>query len=260
MFAVNIYNNLKIEILICNMIQRFQTPNGVFHVLKTDTAFVRIFSVGLAWEYDLIKKVLGHVPESGTILDIGGHIGTHAIPYALNRPRAKVISFEPQRRIRELLESNKVANNASSLEIKSFGIGHTESFVHLAADFTSDGYSKDITVNYDGHHSVNFGGLGITNDPRGEKVEIRTVDSLGLTDVIYMKIDVEGAETLAIFGAQNTIKLCHPVLLIEQSDKNLTNYYIDSCPALKDFCVSTFLSSLGYKKQDLGDANYLYTL
>jgi FkbM family methyltransferase len=242
------------------MIRRFQTPNGIFNVFKTDSAFVRTFSSGLAWEYELIKKVIDYMPETGTILDIGGHIGTHAIPYALNRPRAKVITFEPQSKIRELLESNKIENAASSLEIKPFGIGHTESCVHLAADFTSDGYSKDITVNYDGHHSVNFGGLGITNDPRGEKVEIRTVDSMGLTDVIYMKIDVEGAETLAVFGAQNTIKMCRPVLLIEQSDKNLTKCYIDSCPALKEFCVSTFLSDLGYKKQDLGDANYLYTL
>ena len=242
------------------MIKRFTTSTGIFNVLNTDEAFFRCFSNGDTWEKDLLDKVLQYIPDSGTILDIGGHIGTHAIPYSLARPNARVITFEPQRKIREILESNKVVNNAHNLSVMSYGVGHANTWVHLANDFTSDGYSKDIKVNYSGHHNVNFGGIGITNDLQGEQIELRTVDSMDFKDVTYMKIDVEGAETLVVYGARDTIQKYRPNLLIEQSDKNLVSLYTDHTTELKTFDSVAFLHSLGYTRTDLGNCNYFYTL
>jgi len=240
------------------MLKQYKTTNGIFNVLSSDIAFECCFQNGSTWDDALIKHVLSFIPEEGIILDIGGHIGTHAIPYSLRRPTSKIISFEPQTRIRKLLELNKYENNVDNLEIMPYGLGHTTMSVNLAHDFISDGYPKEITVDYEATHDMNFGGLGITNDPRGEQIEIRTVDSLGLQNITYMKIDVEGAETLVVYGAQNTIRLCKPVLMIEQSDKNLTPLYENTFPELKNFSVTEFLNSLGYIKTDLGDANYLY--
>jgi FkbM family methyltransferase len=42
-----------------------------------------------------------------------------------------------------------------------------------------------------------------------------TIDSLGLTDVRLIKMDVEGHETLALRGAEQTIKRDSPVLVVE---------------------------------------------
>jgi FkbM family methyltransferase len=241
------------------MLRKFHTQTGVFNVFITDTAFVECFSKGQAWEKDIIDKFCSIVPEKGTILDIGGHIGTHAIPYSLKRPDASVITFEPQKSIRDILERNRDENNAKNLKIMPYGVGHTNRHVHLANDFASDGYSKNIQVSYTSKIPVNFGGLGITNDPAGERIEIRSLDSLNLTDVIYIKIDVEGAETLVVYGAQETIRICKPILLIEQSDKNLTHLYENDFPDLKTFSALGFLTSIGYSRTDLGRCNYLYT-
>jgi hypothetical protein len=42
-----------------------------------------------------------------------------------------------------------------------------------------------------------------------------TLDSLGLTDVSFMKIDIEGYEYYALLGAVDTITACRPVILYE---------------------------------------------
>jgi FkbM family methyltransferase len=239
--------------------RQFTTPLGKFYVHPADSAFVSTMSRGVAWEHTIISTVLASIPASGTILDIGGHIGTHSIPYALARPDCRIHTFEPQSAIRDILLKNVEANNLTNIQVHPFGLGHGEIQTHLAHDFTSDGYPSYLTVDYKSARPVNFGGLGITKkDTRGEAVTIHSVDSLHLDNVVYMKIDVEGAETLVVYGARNTIQTQKPVLLVEQSDKNVTSQFYDEAPELRDFDVTTYLQSLGYSRTDLGSCNFLY--
>ena len=238
--------------------QRFQTPLGTFYVLPNDEAFYACLSKGVAWEASLLSNLLPHIPNRGTILDVGGHIGTHAIPYSVQKPNAQIYSFEPQKHMRFLLQTNKEANKATNLTIFPYGLGHMNTTKRLAFDFTSDGYRKDLTLDYTSPQPQNFGGIGITNDPRGEEIQIRSLDTLHISDVSFMKIDVEGAEKLVVYGAQDTIQLYKPTLLIEQSDKDVSPLYTDECPDLKEFSIQEFLQSLGYQRQPMGDANYLY--
>ena len=50
---------------------------------------------------------------------------------------------------------------------------------------------------------------------RRGRVEAVTIDSLGLKQCDFIKLDLEGSEALALEGARRTIKRFHPVLLIE---------------------------------------------
>lgn len=242
------------------MIRQWNTPNGIFRTLESDSAFHSEFSKGRAWDEKLIDSICTYLPNMGTILDVGGHIGTHAIPYSKRNQNAVVYTFEPQSYIRNILEQNKTLNSANNLIILPFGAGHCERKVHLANDFRSDGYSIEQTVNYTSQTPSNYGGLGITNDPKGEEIYLKTIDSFGFENVTYIKIDIEGAETLAVYGARNTIQTYRPVLLIEQSDKNVTPIYISDCSELSTFSVTDYLLSLGYTKVDLGNFNYLYRI
>ena len=58
--------------------------------------------------------------------------------------------------------------------------------------------------------------------PSNEKVEQVRIDDYNFSDVVYMKIDVEGMEASVIRGAATTISECRPVLQVEviKSDKN----------------------------------------
>lgn len=239
-------------------ILKYKNEIGTFYSFKTDSAFHECLYKGNVWDKEIIESVLEYIPYKGTILDIGSHIGSHSIFYSKKRPMCKIHAFEPQTEIRNLLELNIVENNLSNIIVNNFGIGHTERDVHMANDFKSDGYPSNIKVNYTSNDGVNFGGLGITNDPSGEKILIKTIDSQKLDDVRYIKIDVEGAEDLVVYGGRETIKKYHPVLFIEQSDKNLKHLYINDNKDLEKFNTTTFLLNLGYKRTYLGKENYLY--
>lgn len=52
-------------------------------------------------------------------------------------------------------------------------------------------------------------------DPLG-MVEATTVDALGLEDLDLLKLDVEGAEVLALRGARQTLRRCRPLVIIEE--------------------------------------------
>lgn len=59
------------------------------------------------------------------------------------------------------------------------------------------------------------GGRNGTVDDRGVIVRCETVDSItGNEDVTYIKFDIEGYESKALDGAENTIKRCKPKMLI----------------------------------------------
>jgi len=242
------------------MIRQWNTSNGIFRTLESDSAFHSEFSNGRAWDAPLIDSICSYLPNRGTILDVGGHIGTHAIPYSKRNPNATVYTFEPQQYIRTILEQNKLLNSTENLTVLPFGAGHCERKVRLANDFRSDGYSIEQKVDYHTQQPSNYGGLGITNDPTGEEIQLRTIDSFQFEDVTYIKIDIEGAETLAVYGARNTIERYRPILLIEQSDKNITSLYVSDCEELSTFSVTDYLLSLGYTKVDLGNFNFLYKM
>ena len=51
-------------------------------------------------------------------------------------------------------------------------------------------------------------------------VELRTLDSYGLEDVAFIKIDVEGHEEAVLAGAGETLSRSKPVLLIEIEERH----------------------------------------
>ncbi len=65
-------------------------------------------------------------------------------------------------------------------------------------------------------------GTSSLEDPgQGGAVEVRriTLDSLGLTDVRFVKLDIEGHELPALRGAAETVRRDRPVLLIEVEER-----------------------------------------
>ncbi len=83
---------------------------------------------------------------------------------------------------------------------------------------------------------------GGTHDPNHSKphvIRCHTLDSFGLKDVDYIKIDVEGFETKVLKGAAETIARCRPLIVIEQNEVALP----DEPPLL----AKTWLEARGYR-------------
>jgi FkbM family methyltransferase len=97
---------------------------------------------------------------------------------------------------RECLIRNVVADN---LQVKDFALGDKRTQATMI-----------ITEGNTGHTHIDPDTLG-TGD-----TEVYRLDDLELDEVDYIKMDCEGYEYRILQGAEQTIKQCRPVVVIEQ--------------------------------------------
>jgi len=156
---------------------------------------------------NLFKKVVkpGHV-----VVDLGANIGYFTLLAAkLVGKDGKVFSFEPEPRNFEYLKTNLALNHYS----------HASAYQKAVSD--QNGKTKLYICAYDsGHHTINqpegieLYRQGRTGETREIEIEVVTLDSF-LEDktekIDAIKIDVEGAEALAIRGMQRLLKENHKV-------------------------------------------------
>lgn len=127
-------------------------------------------------------------------LDIGANVGlwSRDLCNIFNH----VIAFEPVEEFRACLEKNVIVDN---LQIEACALGSTASQVNMI-----------ITPENTGHSHIDQSSMG-----QGT-IELRTLDSMLLPVVDYIKIDCEGYEHEILLGAKQTIKQHRPIIVMEQ--------------------------------------------
>jgi FkbM family methyltransferase len=179
--------------------------NKKFYCSIYDTIVSANLRAGIPWEGFMHKYFKTYSNKNKIALDIGANIGTHTV--YLSDYFGKVHAFEPQTSVFNLLESNIKLNACTNVKTHKFGLG-----------------DKNITENmekYDLTKPNNQGAIAIdkTGTSNGEQIEVRILDELGLSNIGFMKIDVEGYELYVLKGAINTIKTNKPIIIIELNDK-----------------------------------------
>jgi len=145
------------------------------------------------YQYQVRNRSLGYVKQKRVALDIGANVGLWSRD--LVKHFVQVVAFEPVAMFRECLERNVFAKN---LEVKPIALGDQEGMIRMI-----------ITEGNTGHTHVD------PNSANGD-IKIVKLDSLELPVVDYMKIDCEGFEYRVLQGAEQTIRRCRPVVVIEQ--------------------------------------------
>ena len=184
------------------------TPNGYFEVDTDDIYICNHMKRGHVFESHIINETIKpYIEKARYAVDVGANIGCHTISYANFNPKCEVWSFEPQEKLYGILSRNVERNGLSNrVHVFKCGLGHE------ARDATLSALDKVYDPNQRGH---NKGGLGIGEG--GEAITIRTLDSLDLPGLDFLKIDVEGAEGLVIQGGAETIKKYKPVIFFEHN-------------------------------------------
>lgn len=137
-----------------------------------------------------------------TVLDLGANMGAHTIYFAQTVGAAgRVIAFEPQRIIHQILCANVMLNALPNV------------FAHQACVGREAGTVRVPPLNYGAAN--NFGGLALGVFTAGEAVPQVTLDSLALDQCHFIKIDVEGMEGEALEGGRATIARHRPLLYVE---------------------------------------------
>jgi FkbM family methyltransferase len=127
-------------------------------------------------------------------LDIGANVGLWSRDFVGSFKR--VIAFEPVALFRECLEHNVQGTN---FEVQPIALG----------DQDTQG-TMIITEDNSGHSHLDPATMGSGN------VKVVRLDTLNFDDVSYIKIDCEGYEYRILQGAEQTIRRCRPVIVIEQ--------------------------------------------
>jgi FkbM family methyltransferase len=255
-----------------NLIVEAETSNGYIAYYKNDLAFVySLNELGLIFETDLVMKHLAEIiKDSKVVIDGGAHAGSHTIIYKSINPEVVVHAFEPQSKMFDLLSHNVNQNNLSNVFLYDLALANKHSITRMGASVSDIVYDENLelvrsengdicettytNISYGDDNAFNLGGLGFGTD--GEEVETITIDSLNLDRCDFIKLDLEGAEPLALSGATETIKKFHPAIIFEHNHHQLSDELYKHFGVLRATSFEILLS-LGYTITPVGTDNYL---
>lgn len=156
-------------------------------------------------------------------LDVGANQGIYCCAFgAAVGPSGRVIAVEPNPRQVQRLKSNIEANGFEHCVVIQKAISDCDGVATLGL---AEGDTSASILAADKSNSITVETTSIDE----------TVKKMNLPRVNFIKLDVEGAELLALRGAINTLRRFSPTLSIEAADFAL----FDS--------IRSFLEPLGYK-------------
>lgn len=162
-------------------------------------------------------KAQNYLKDNACIIDIGANCGAFSLKlaeriYAKGLLNCKIIAFEPNPYIYKKLEENLRLNTHLVPVVKPhlIGLGNKGGSFEMIFNEHNSGGGKVILD------------LKTSLDKR-IKIEMKTLDNFteeqNLSNISFIKIDVEGLEPLVIEGGKKTIEQHKPALYIEMTDK-----------------------------------------
>jgi len=150
-------------------------------------------------------SALKHVKQWRVCLDIGSNIGQWTRPLA--KRFQSVVCFEPNPNFRECFKKNIQEENVL---LWPYGLSNKE---HKA----KQDFNSTVLRQEDGD------------------IDCRTLDSFGLTNVDFVKIDVDGFEIPLLNGARETLSKNNPVINIEMKESKRSNIVARSKQILENY-------------------------
>lgn len=150
-------------------------------------------------DMEAIRKILrsDEVPDRTVAIDGGAHVGSWSV--VLAGAFEEVIAFEPCKESFLMLKQNIRKRKLTNVDCRNEALMDSPGRVSVE---TPTKKQRKLTSRV------------VRKNPDGD-VESTTIDSLGLHRCGLIKLDVEGAEGLAVSGALNTLKRCKPTLIVE---------------------------------------------
>jgi len=183
--------------------------------------------------------LLAHMPPDGVFLDIGANAGFFSLLLAKHFPKGRVIAFEPNPPIADLLAESIMENDlADRIELHRLAVSDQNAVLQFLVEESNSGHSRLA------------GGVSSAS----MQVEAVILDEwlppkLGEARVAVVKIDVEGAELRVLKGMRTLLEAHRPALVVEGYDEHLREFG-DSLRALREW-----LAEASYREIRPSDGN-----
>lgn len=173
-------------------------------------------------EVDFLKEL---IEPGNVVIDVGANIGGITIPLAQKLgPSGYMIAFEPQQYMYYVLCGNIAINN----------LINTACFLRLVGD--TDGEVKPVPT-FDYEKEANFGNNFSRESENALPVATCTIDSLNLSHLNLLKIDVEGSELEVLLGAGKTIQRTRPFVYVEAEKEDKATEIIEFLEKFDYKCI-----------------------
>lgn len=190
---------------------------GVGHDLL-ESSFFNPFEIQIGFSFldaAIQKNQNLNLNEEIIAIDCGSNIGVHTVEWGnFLTGFGKVISIEAQEKVYYALAGNIAIHNLFNVKAINAAVGSENKVIKIP----SLDYSKPSSFgSFEIKKTENTEQIGQLIDYENNLSEINqiTIDSLNLSNLHFMKIDIEGMEMEALKGAKETIKKFHPYLMIE---------------------------------------------
>jgi len=151
---------------------------------------------------DEVQFLLSLIDETSTVVEVGANIGAITVP--LGKRAKRVIAYEPQSVICDLLRENVTVNDLWDI------IAPCQ--VALGANQGKMGWQ--LPLNYDGRVNTGQASLeGGHDDVAVDTLDHQLLDRFPRIDLV--KIDVEGMESEVVAGGLGLIERDHPIFYVE---------------------------------------------
>ncbi len=203
-----------------------------------------------SWEYD--KRILFEktITPSSVVYDIGAHAGFYTLLASeLVGMGGSVISFEPVPQNLHYLKKHIELNRCQNVTIIDAAVSDKEGFLNFilgptstTGHVTGENQNDSPLINI---KSPSKNELEIIKSRNANQITVKTVridDLVGIQRLPkpdFIKMDIEGAEVLALRGAKSTLERFHPSIFLSTHGETE-----------QKFCIE-FLSSLNYQVEPL---------
>ncbi len=216
-----------------------------YYIPENDEHFEGYFSKFDHYQEAQRNRALSHVEDWNTAIDIGANIGLWSKDFTAFFSRT--ICFEPNTSCLDCLKKNI---NISKAKIYNFALGSKNSNGYLYCPQSTGGSSL---INQTKYLGVDKLGNEIWDkfkvDTPKQKVNIKTLDSLELIDISFIKIDVQGYEFEVLKGSVDTLKKNNPIICIEEYKENLNeSNEIDFLKSLNYCVIDRYMKEVILKK------------
>lgn len=244
--SIKRYIKKNILVPIWNNRENFNYFNQKIFFPKNSIIFKRTIEEGI-YEKENLMLIKKFVKQNSTMFDIGANIGLMAIPILSMNKEITVISIEPSPNTFPFLKKTHDSNQYKNNWI-------------LVNEAISNQVGK---VDFQLSTPANGAYESMLDTKRSEfintvKVNCNTIDHIwdasGRPKVSFIKIDIEGADLLALMGSYNCINNCKPVILMEWNQTNIKPFNL----ANKD--LLDFTDRINYQIYSLPYLNKVNTI
>jgi FkbM family methyltransferase len=194
---------------------------------KADDVIGRSLRLYGEWSQHELSCLRPYVLAGTAVVDVGAHIGTHALAFASWVGSGEVFAVEPHSIVASVLTANCLLNGAANIKVVNGACSNRRSFGSLLSPDSSNLGSTILKENY-GVFARARRLFSSKEDGREPPVRVLRMDDLAKSPSISLiKIDSEGMELEVLAGAKGVLKRCRPVVYFEQNNTSQLSQIFD---------------------------------